>query len=94
MWPRVVPLRAPRPRRRATAVRQAATLLLVVLAAAPLAAADGEWVAEGNAAWQAREPAIPSTEFLDNHARGMGRELFAGDRRLVRSAEEGAVTWI
>jgi hypothetical protein len=24
----------------------------------------------------------------------MGRELFSGLRRLVRSAEEGAVTWL
>ena len=44
--------------------------------------------------WALREPARPSGEAIRSHAQGMGRELFAGLRRLVRSAEEGAVTWL
>jgi phosphogluconate dehydratase len=45
-------------------------------------------------AWLAREPAVPSAEFLDTHAHDLGRELFAGMRRNVKSAEEGAITWM
>ena len=44
--------------------------------------------------WAARTPAAPTQAHLRSHAEGMGRELFAGLRRLVRSAEEGAVTWL
>jgi phosphogluconate dehydratase len=29
-----------------------------------------------------------------DHAHGLGRELFAGLRRNVNSAEEGACTWL
>ena len=39
-----------------------------------------------NRAW--REAAI------DEHGHGLGRELFAGLRRNVTSAEEGACTWL
>jgi phosphogluconate dehydratase len=42
--------------------------------------------------WQAREAQAPDPAFREEHGRGMGRELFSGLRRLVRSAEEGAVT--
>jgi phosphogluconate dehydratase len=44
--------------------------------------------------WQARQVELPSASFHSEHGQGMGRELFAGLRRLVRSAEEGAVSWL
>jgi phosphogluconate dehydratase len=44
--------------------------------------------------WVAREPAVPDAEFLDTHAHDLGRELFAGMRRNVKSAEEGAISWM
>ena len=34
-----------------------------------------------------------SDEAAEDNAHGLGRELFGGMRRTVRSAEEGAVTW-
>ncbi len=46
------------------------------------------------ATWAAREVLGPSAAHREAHDAGMGRELFAGLRRLVRSAEEGAVTWL
>jgi phosphogluconate dehydratase len=47
-----------------------------------------------DATWQARELQQPAPDFHAEHGQGMGRELFSGLRRLVRSAEEGAVTWL
>jgi phosphogluconate dehydratase len=47
-----------------------------------------------DAQWQSREAEGPTAAHRDSHEAGMGRELFAGLRRLVRSAEEGAVTWL
>ncbi len=47
-----------------------------------------------DAAWAARPAQQPCAEHRTAHETGMGRELFAGLRRLVRSAEEGAVTWL
>jgi len=44
--------------------------------------------------WMAREPALPDAAFLETHAHDLGRELFAGMRRNVKSAEEGAITWL
>ena len=44
--------------------------------------------------WAAREPASRSAAEADGSAHGLGRELFAGMRRNVASAEEGAVTWL
>ena len=44
--------------------------------------------------WQRRDPAQPRPEAIAEHAEGLGRELFAGMRRLAGSAEEGAITWI
>jgi len=44
--------------------------------------------------WMARDVAQPDAEFLDTHAHDLGRELFAGLRRNVKSAEEGAITWM
>jgi phosphogluconate dehydratase len=44
--------------------------------------------------WAAREiPALPA-ELAESNAHGLGRELFGGMRRNVRTAEEGAVTWL
>ncbi|MBB2486322.1 phosphogluconate dehydratase [Mitsuaria sp. WAJ17] len=44
--------------------------------------------------WSARElTAIDPAQAADN-ATGLGRNLFGGFRRNVRSAEEGAVTWL
>ena len=47
-----------------------------------------------DAAWQSRDLEQPTDAFHQAHSSGMGRELFSGLRRLVRSAEEGAVTWL
>jgi phosphogluconate dehydratase len=46
------------------------------------------------AEWNARELAQLASEEADVNAHGLGRELFAGLRRNVRTAEEGAVTWL
>jgi phosphogluconate dehydratase len=47
-----------------------------------------------DAAWAAREAATISPAQSDINRHGLGRELFGGMRRNVRSAEEGAVTWL
>ncbi|MBN8503425.1 MAG: phosphogluconate dehydratase [Burkholderiales bacterium] len=44
--------------------------------------------------WQARESAQLSDEQALVNGHDMGRELFAGMRRNVKSAEDGAVTWM
>jgi phosphogluconate dehydratase len=44
--------------------------------------------------WQARESATPDAAHTDTHAHDLGRDLFAGMRRNVATAEEGAVTWL
>ena len=44
--------------------------------------------------WAVRAPAQISTAAVDENGHGLGRELFAGFRRNVKSAEEGAVTWL
>ncbi|MCH2242785.1 MAG: phosphogluconate dehydratase, partial [Aquabacterium sp.] len=46
------------------------------------------------AEFAARAPAAMSEAASDEHAHGLGRELFAGFRRNVTSAEEGACTWL
>ena len=46
------------------------------------------------AEWLARTPALISPEQAEDNAYGLGRELFGGLRRTVRSAEEGAITWV
>lgn len=46
------------------------------------------------ATWAARDVVTPALAQLDSSGHGMGRELFAGMRRHVRSAEEGAVSWL
>ena len=43
--------------------------------------------------WAARPLAALSAEQAEENAHDLGRELFGGMRRTVRSAEEGAVTW-
>ncbi|MFM2056314.1 MAG: hypothetical protein RLY71_699 [Pseudomonadota bacterium] len=44
--------------------------------------------------WAAREIAPLPAELALSNAHGLGRELFGGMRRNVRTAEEGAVTWL
>ena len=46
------------------------------------------------AEWVAREPATLQPAQAEVNAHDLGRELFGGMRRNVRSAEEGAVTWL
>ncbi|MCY4744281.1 phosphogluconate dehydratase [Pelomonas sp. UHG3] len=46
------------------------------------------------AEWAARESVTLNPAEADVNAHGLGRELFAGLRRNVLSAEEGAVTWL
>jgi phosphogluconate dehydratase len=46
------------------------------------------------AQWALREPAGRPAALAEEAAHGLGRDLFAGMRRNVRSAEEGAVTWL
>ncbi len=47
-----------------------------------------------DATWAARELATLEPEEALIHAHDLGRELFAGMRRNVKSAEEGAITWL
>ena len=44
--------------------------------------------------WAGREAVELSDSKRQNNAHGIGRELFAGMRRNVLSAEEGAITWL
>ncbi len=44
--------------------------------------------------WAAREQAVIPPELTENNGHGLGRDLFAGMRRNVKTAEEGAVTWL
>jgi len=44
--------------------------------------------------WARRVPALRPEHLAADSAQGLGRDLFAGLRRNVRSAEEGAVTWL
>jgi len=46
------------------------------------------------AEWAARANAVLSDAQADINGHDLGRELFAGMRRNVRSAEEGALTWM
>ncbi|MDR2220863.1 MAG: phosphogluconate dehydratase [Methylobacillus sp.] len=46
------------------------------------------------AEWAVREPVRMTQEQRDANNTGIGRELFAGLRRNVTSAEEGACTWL
>jgi phosphogluconate dehydratase len=60
-----------------------------------LDAVAGTLVALVDAAeWAARIPAELDAAQADDNAHGLGRELFGGMRRTVRSAEEGAITWL
>jgi phosphogluconate dehydratase len=47
-----------------------------------------------DADWSNRPQAHIRAEQAEDNAFGLGRELFGGMRRTVRSAEEGAVTWL
>ncbi|MEX8500224.1 MAG: phosphogluconate dehydratase [Leptothrix ochracea] len=44
--------------------------------------------------WAERVIAALPDDLAENNAHGLGRELFGGMRRNVRTAEEGAVTWL
>jgi phosphogluconate dehydratase len=44
--------------------------------------------------WARREVATLSASAAEVNAHGLGRELFAGMRRNVTSAEQGAITWL
>jgi phosphogluconate dehydratase len=44
--------------------------------------------------WAARTPAVLDHEQALTNGHDLGRELFAGMRRNVKSAEEGAITWM
>jgi phosphogluconate dehydratase len=44
--------------------------------------------------WARREVATLSASAAEDNAHGLGRELFAGMRRNVTSAEQGAITWL
>lgn len=58
-------------------------------------AVSGELLALVPAAeWAARELAQISEAQVDENGHGLGRDLFAGLRRNVKSAEEGAVSWL
>ncbi len=46
------------------------------------------------AEWAAREQAVIAPEQAEINDHDLGRELFAGLRRNVRSAEEGAISWL
>ncbi len=46
------------------------------------------------AEWAGRDNALRPEHEAQAHAHDLGRELFAGFRRNVTSAEEGAVTWL
>ncbi|MDP4300085.1 phosphogluconate dehydratase [Leptothrix discophora] len=46
------------------------------------------------ATWAAREIETRSDALADDAGHGLGRELFAGMRRNVATAEEGAVSWL
>jgi phosphogluconate dehydratase len=46
------------------------------------------------AEWAARPVAQIPAEQVEANAHGLGRDLFGGMRRLVLTAEEGAVTWL
>jgi len=45
------------------------------------------------AEWASREIVTLSDAQREVNRHGLGRELFGGMRRNVRSAEEGAITW-
>ncbi|HLL11293.1 MAG TPA: dihydroxy-acid dehydratase, partial [Rubrivivax sp.] len=46
------------------------------------------------AEWDARSPATIDLAHAEANGHDLGRELFAGMRRNVKGAEEGAVTWM
>ncbi len=46
------------------------------------------------AIWAARDPVQMSRQHVDANGHGLGRELFAGMRKNVTSAEQGACTWL
>ena len=47
-----------------------------------------------DATWASRERAVLPDAQAEINGHGLGRELFAGMRRNVLSAEQGACTWL
>ena len=47
-----------------------------------------------DATWAAREVSTIAESAIETNSHGLGRELFGGMRRNVRTAEEGAITWL
>jgi phosphogluconate dehydratase len=47
-----------------------------------------------DATWAARHPESRPDEQAEVHAHDLGRELFAGLRRNVSGAEQGAISWL
>ena len=64
------------------------------VASVNLAAIERNTALVDEAEWAARVPAVRDDALAAVHAHDMGRELFAGLRRNVNSAEEGACTWL
>jgi phosphogluconate dehydratase len=46
------------------------------------------------AVWAARSPVTIDADLAEANTHDLGRDLFGGMRRTVRSAEEGAITWL
>jgi phosphogluconate dehydratase len=46
------------------------------------------------AEWAARAVAVIDPAQAEANSHDLGRDLFGGMRRTVRSAEEGAITWL
>ena len=46
------------------------------------------------AEWAARAHAVIDAAQAEANTHDLGRDLFGGMRRTVRSAEEGAITWL
>jgi phosphogluconate dehydratase len=46
------------------------------------------------AEWAARSGAVIDAAQTEANGHDFGRELFAGMRRNVRTAEEGAISWL
>jgi len=46
------------------------------------------------AEWAGREATPMPDDQMEDNGLGLGRDLFGGMRRTVRTAEEGAITWL
>ena len=78
-----------------TVLNLSVLFLIFALFTAPWLVVIGTLVALVDAAeWATRPLATLDAEQADINAHDLGRELFGGMRRTVRSAEEGAITWL